>query len=73
LTDPSERLWRLRKDSTWIDARVRQHAGSTDVELQFYYDGMMVFARRWPSRDAAVAEAEEQKREFQRAGWTPHW
>ena len=73
MTESSERLWRLRKDSVWIDARLRPAPDSADVELLFYYDGMIVFARRWPSRDAAVAEAEEHRREFQRAGWTPHW
>jgi hypothetical protein len=68
-----KRLWRLRKDSTWIDARIRAQQGSRAVELQFYYDGALVLARTWPSRQAAVAEADDQRRQFQRAGWNLHW
>lgn len=68
-----ERLWRLRKDSTWIDARIRPQPDSRAVELQFYYDGALVLARTWPSREAAVAEADDQRRQFQRAGWNLHW
>jgi hypothetical protein len=72
MTTPT-RLWRLRKDHTSIDARIREEIGSAGVELQFFYDGAMVFARTWPSREAALAEAEDQRRDFQRAGWNAHW
>jgi hypothetical protein len=71
VSDAGERLWRLRKDHTWIDARLRGEAAG--VELRFYYDGVLVVARRWTSRDAAVAEAHEQRRALQRAGWAAHW
>lgn len=67
----TERLWRLRRDHTWIDARLRADTGG--VELHFYYDGALVSARTWPSRDAALADANERRREFQRAGWSTHW
>jgi len=63
----------MRKDHTWIDARIREDPASLTVELQFYYDGTMVLARRWPSREAALAEAEDQRQDFQRAGWNSHW
>jgi hypothetical protein len=67
------RVWRLRKDHTWIDARLRDCAESDSVELQFFYDGALMVTRRWPSRDLALTHAEEQFRDLQRAGWTTHW
>jgi hypothetical protein len=73
VTGKTERLWRLRKDSTWIDARLCEDAFASTVELQFFYDGSMLVARKWPSRQAAVADAEDQRRALQRAGWNTHW
>jgi hypothetical protein len=67
------RVWRLRKNSTWLDARLAECAGSSDVELQFYRDNTLISARRWPSRDEAMAHAERQLRDLQRAGWNTHW
>ena len=67
------RVWRLRKDHTWIDARLRECAGSEGVEIQFFYDGTPLFAREWPSREQALTNAEHQRRDLQRAGWTTHW
>jgi len=68
------RVWRVRKDHTWLDARIRECAGSGgDVELQFFYDGALLVARTWPSRDEALSEAEGQLRDLQRAGWNTHW
>jgi hypothetical protein len=70
----TERLWRLRKDHTWIDARLRDRDDDTDgVELQFFYDGSLVFARRCPTRDEALADANTYLRNLQRAGWNTHW
>ena len=67
------RVWRLRKNSTWLDARLADCPDSTDVELQFYRDNTLISVRRWPSRDQAKAHAESQLRELQRAGWNTHW
>ena len=53
----TERLWRVRKDHTWIDARLRDREETDGVELQFFYDGSLVFARRCPTRDEALADA----------------
>jgi len=69
----SERLWRLRKDHTWIDARLRDRPDADGVELQFFYDGVLVVERRCLSREAALAEANDRQRDFQRAGWVTHW
>ena len=67
------RVWRLRKNSTWLDARLRESAGDAGVELQFFRDNALISARRWPSREDAIADAERQLQELQRAGWNTHW
>ena len=67
------RVWRLRKNSTWLDARIDDCADSTGVELQFFRDNTLISARRWPSREDAMADAERQLRDLQRAGWNTHW
>ena len=68
-----DRVWRLRKNSTWLDARLTACAGSTDVELQFFYAGALLVARRWPSREQALTHADSQLRDLERAGWNTHW
>jgi hypothetical protein len=67
------RVWRLRKNSTWLDARLAGCPDSTDVELQFFRDNTLISARRWPCREEAIADAERQLQELQRAGWNSHW
>jgi hypothetical protein len=72
----SERLWRVRKHHTWIDARIGMPPAEREdarVELTFFYDGELVFATRCASRDAAVVEADRRLRDLQRAGWNTHW
>jgi hypothetical protein len=70
---PNVRVWRVRKQHTWIDAQLRNRPDSTEVEIQFFYDGAMVFARSWPSREEAMSHAGDQLRDLQRAGWVTHW
>jgi len=72
MTEPV-RVWRVRKDHTWVDARIRDCSGTAGVELQFFYDGALVCARTWPSRESAITAAEGQLRDLQRAGWNTHW
>jgi hypothetical protein len=67
-----ERVWRARKNHTWIDAQLRPSDEAT-FELRFFYDGDLVFSRSWPTRDAALAHASRQLGELQRAGWNTHW
>jgi hypothetical protein len=67
------RVWRVRKNSTWLDARLAECTGSTDVELQFFRDNSLIAARRCPTREAALSHAGDQLRELQRAGWNTHW
>ena len=67
------RVWRLRKNYTWLDARLSDATEQTGVELQFFRDNTLISSRRWPSREEAMADAERQLRELQRAGWNTHW
>jgi hypothetical protein len=67
------RVWRVRKNSTWLDARLAECSDSTEVELQFFRDNSMISARRWPTREAALSHAGDQLRELQVAGWNTHW
>ncbi len=73
IAEATERLWRVRKDHTWIDARVRGRADAGGIELQFFYDGSLIVARRYPTRDEAVADADTYLRNLQRTGWNTHW
>jgi hypothetical protein len=67
------RVWRLRKNSTWLDARLTESAEEPGVELRFFRDNTLISARRWPTREDAMADADRQLRELQRAGWNTHW
>ena len=70
-TASPQRLWRVRKDHTWIDAQVPSRPNA--VDLQFLFDGERVFTRQFPTRALATAEAQRRLRDLQRAGWTTHW
>jgi len=52
---PPIRVWRLRKNHTWIDAQIRDCVESDGVELQFFYDGALVFAAVAVARSGAHA------------------
>jgi hypothetical protein len=67
------RVWRLRKNSTWLDARLENCTDATGVALHFFRDNALISTRRWPTREDAMADAERQLRELQRAGWNSHW
>lgn len=68
----AERVWRARKNHTWIDAQLRPSAG-VSFELRFFYDGALVSSRVWPTREEAVADADRRLRDLQLAGWNTHW
>ena len=68
-----ERVWRARKHHAWIDAQLHPSSDGTGFELQFFYDGSLVLNRVWPTREDAVAHADRQLRDLQRAGWNSHW
>jgi hypothetical protein len=67
------RVWRVRKNHTWIDARLRDRADGPGLELQFFYDGTLVFAHHCSTREDALASADTYLENLQRAGWNTHW
>ena len=73
MRDTAQRVWRVRKNHTWIDAQVRDDADAGAFEIRFFYDGVLLVARQWPSREQALTHAADQLRELQRAGWNTHW
>jgi len=71
MSETSERLWRVRKNHTWIDAQVRERGSA--VEVSYFYDGEPVLSQQWPTRQLALTDASTRLRDLQRAGWTTHW
>ncbi len=69
----AERLWRVRKQHRHIDAILLTLDEVPAVELRYFRDDRLLFARRWPDREPAVAEAATKLKDLQRAGWTNHW
>jgi len=66
------RVWRLRKLHQAIDAVLTEET-SDGVELQFLLHGEVMYARRWPARAEALADAAARRAELEREGWMPHW
>jgi hypothetical protein len=67
-----QRIWRLRKHHHFVDAELRDApAGACCV--QFLYDGVLTYARHWPTRGLALAEAADKRAELERSGWMSHW
>ena len=71
----ADRVWRVRRNHTWIDARIVGVAGpdAGSVELKCYYDGEPIYARRWPTRELALTDADARLKDLLRAGWATHW
>jgi hypothetical protein len=66
------RLWRVRKNHVWIDAQLENRSeGAT--QLEFFYDGELLYTSQYPTRAAAEAAAIARLRDLQRAGWNMHW
>jgi len=72
MSQPTARLWRVRKHSTSIDAQIveRENDGA---RVDFFYDGDCIVSREFSSRELAVADAERTLRDLERAGWNTHW
>jgi hypothetical protein len=74
MTTASPRLWRLRKLHQAIDATLSEQSPSgTGVEVQFVLNGEIMYARRWPSRADAIADADARRAALEREGWMAHW
>jgi hypothetical protein len=69
----TERLWRVRKPPRAIDAVLRDHGHGVGIELQFFLEGEIASGRLYPTRELAVAAADDKRRELERAGWIHHW
>jgi len=67
----TERVWRVRKNHTSIDAILTDRDGG--VEIQYFFGGEPVVSQRWPTRQLALTDAAARLRDLQRAGWTTHW
>jgi hypothetical protein len=67
----AERLWRVRKNHTSIDAHISDRGGG--VEIRYFYDGEPVLSQQWATRQLALTDATTRLRDLQRAGWTTHW
>jgi hypothetical protein len=65
------RLWRVRKNHTWIDAQLT--SGPAAIELRFFLDGEPIFSRQFSTRALATGDAQRRLRDLERAGWTTHW
>ena len=66
------RLWRLRKQHLFVDAQISDE-GDAGVEIAYLYNHELSYSRRWPSRDAALADAAAKRAELEREGWMLHW
>jgi hypothetical protein len=66
------RLWRLRKLHQFVDAELREH-DDTGVEVLFFYNGALAYARQVPTLAEALAEAASKRAELERDGWMFHW
>jgi hypothetical protein len=67
----AERLWRVRKSHTSIDAQLSDR--DAGVEIRYFFDGEPVLSQHWPTRQLALTDAATRLRDLQRAGWTTHW
>jgi hypothetical protein len=70
--DRARRLWRLRKLHDTVDAELTDVAAG-GVEVQFFYNGRLSYARRLATRAQAIGEAAAKRAELEREGWTFHW
>lgn len=64
---PAEHLWAIRKDGRQYDAELRDH-GKWGVEFQVFRELEFLYGRRWPTRELAIAEADERKMQYMREG-----
>jgi hypothetical protein len=69
--DLAARLWRARRRHDAIEARVVPDAGGWLLSFRFNDRRMLTW--RFPTREAACADADRRLSDLQRAGWNPHW
>jgi hypothetical protein len=64
---PGEHLWAIQKDGHRLDCELRDY-GAWDVEVQIYREREFLYGRRWPTRELALEEADDQRAEYLRKG-----
>ena len=69
---PQQRIWRMRKLHQSIDAELHE-AIDGSVEVHYLLNGEFIYARRYPNRELALAEAAVKRAELERDGWAFHW
>ena len=68
-----ERLWRVRRESRSLEAVLRADPNTQHVELQFFYQGVLLVGQRFPTRALAEESAAGKLTELQIRGWATHW
>jgi hypothetical protein len=68
----AKRLWRLRKLHDTVDAELRELPDG-GIEVQFFLNGSLAYARRATTRAEAIGEAGSKRAELEREGWNFHW
>jgi hypothetical protein len=58
----------MRKDGRDMEARLL-YQGEYGVDVQFFYKGQFYQSRRWNTRAAAVADADEKRQDLEREDW----
>ena len=69
---PTEQLWTLMKDGVRWTAEVRNQ-GKYGWELQLLRNETIFFGHRHVMREAAVAEALQQRHGLEARGWRREW
>jgi hypothetical protein len=64
---PGEHLWTIQKYGHRLDCELRDH-GNWGVEVQIYREQEFLYGRRWPTRELALEEADDQKATYLRKG-----
>lgn len=67
------RVWRLRKRNLYVDAELREVAGTGEFDVCVFYGTTLTSSRRCATRADAVEEARLRRAELEREGWTFHW
>jgi hypothetical protein len=57
----------IQKDGHRLDCELSDH-GDWGVEVQIYRQRQFLYGRRWPTRELALEEADDQKATYLRKG-----
>ena len=63
-------MWGLHRDGNSLVAELLDHGRALGVELQFMWNGELLHARRYSTKDLALAEAANSRNQHEAEGWT---